>query len=78
MMHAKLDRKLRPFFDAKTSNPVLGREYDAQNDRYVPLAYSADHTGWGVFDRRQNRFLEECEVLKVKQEDLMNEKVLNA
>jgi hypothetical protein len=37
--------------------------------RYLPRSLDGG-TGWGVFDRREDRFLEDAEVIKLDKEDL--------
>lgn len=73
----KLDKKLRKFFLYKTSSPL---DEDAVTHtgehRYVPKAYSSRGPGWGVFDKKQNRYIDdEKEIMKIPLESLMFEKL---
>lgn len=71
-MSTKLDRKLRWVWDK--AQTIGGRPVDLSTHRY--LAQSLDGgTGWGVFDQVRDRFLTDAEVLKIKSENLANERI---
>lgn len=43
--------------------------------RYVPKAFQAGHPGWGVYDRKINKFLHDHEVVALQIEVLRDEKL---
>jgi hypothetical protein len=74
MNKARLLKKLDRFFTAH-SNPITGLKNDLSNWRYVPQGFSNRGSGWGVFDRVQNRFLTDGEAWKLSDDELLNERI---
>lgn len=66
----RVRRKLKAWFIARSHDP--GRVLHAALDkyRYLPRAYSADGSGWGVWDRIEKRYLSDAEVLRMNVEHL--------
>jgi hypothetical protein len=57
-----MNRKLKSRLDIVWSN-------NAKPKRYIPRALNGG-PGWGVFDRREDRFLKDAEVVKLNKESL--------
>jgi len=63
-MNKKLRKRLEWLWDNRTSSQP-GLEGAHARWRYVPRAFSAGGSGWGVFDRAQERFLSDAEVVEL-------------
>lgn len=66
----KLHQRLRLLWDKRT-NPTVGEVNEFAKWRYVPQAFSADGPGWAVFDRLEDRFLAEAEVVAIPLDRLL-------
>jgi hypothetical protein len=76
-MDRKLNAKLRPFFDAKTS-PLNGPAQERGADRYIPRALTPfGGPGWRVWDHLEKRFLTDEETRAISAEALMDERLPN-
>ena len=65
----KLRKRLEWLWQNRTSEP--GRATDSfAAARYVPLSFGPDGPGWGVFDRLNDRFLDDAEVAALPMEQL--------
>lgn len=74
-MDKKLDKKLKQWFLARTSPIESSQRSEISEYRYIPKAYSSKGFGWGVYDKRENRFLEDKETLSLDDDKLWNEGV---
>jgi hypothetical protein len=65
--------KLRFVFDTTTTGFGDPAGSAVGNRRYIAKAFAAAGSGWGVFDRLDNRFLSDREVKKLSPTDLAAE-----
>ena len=68
-------RNLRIIFDETTTTPHL--QTLGGNRRYVAKAFSSAGPGWGIYDRKAERFLKDSEVGKLSLEAIRQPLSLN-
>lgn len=61
MMNPLLDSRLRIVWDHAGANPI---------HRYIPKATNPPALNWRVFDRKENKFLSDEELVAVSERDL--------
>lgn len=75
-MMSKLQKRLWALWNERT-NPIDGPSRPLAQYRYIPRAFSANGTGWGVYDCLEERFLSDKEVLAIPTQRLLTAQTLH-